>query len=398
MPLKYPDEWKFKKFEFNIPPAAHNAFIQLVSKITEGTTVANAIYEDFKSAFGVTSRSSDASWAESDLRSAMRDCMENAARYVAAFYSGMEAVHEHGIAVPDDSTINKILVDHGVPLAIQGQNLVLTGGDIEWNGEQDGATRGATAFIPGPEIGRGGFSIVYRVARRTAFGEFNYAMKVLEPSAFMKDMERAKARFNREIKALQKLQHRGIVTFLEAGLTPEEKPYILMPYIQGKDLRNALAGAEPGMVVSVFEEVLQALEFAHAKQVFHRDLKPKNILVRESDGQPIILDFGCAYLLDDLDDSTLTTTLIGTSPYIPTEVHQNPKNRSAKQDVYACGVLLYEVMVGRLPRPDDYKGIETLVEGYNGIDEVIQAALAPEGKRISSAKEFRDKLATIARR
>lgn len=397
MPLKYPDEWKFGAFKYEMPTEAHREFVRLVSMIAEGTERPKDIYEDFKSAFGDMSSSSDAGWAESDLSRAMANATENAARYVAAFYGGIEAVRGRGIAVPKTSKINKILADHEVPLAIQGQDLVLTGGDIEFGVAEDTAVQSATASVRGPVIGRGGFSVVYLITHKTELGEFDYATKVLEPSVFMQDKERAKNRFKREMKALSKLQHRGIVPFLEAGMDREQKPYILMPYIQGKDLREALSAAQPGIVLHVFDEILQALEFAHAQHVIHRDLKPQNILVRESDGQPIILDFGCAYLLDDLDDETLTTTLIGTSAYIPHEVHLNPKNRTTKQDVYACGVLLYEVIAGHLPRPNDYESIEALVDGYNGIDEVIQAALAPERERLGSAKDLREQLTSVAR-
>jgi serine/threonine protein kinase len=307
----------------------------------------------------------------------------------------MEAIQARGLSIPDAAKINSILAEHGVPLAIKGRELVLTTGDITISKDYDGDKENVD--VRGPVIGRGGFSVVFLIIKKTAFGEFDYAMKVLEPSVFMQNKDRAKTRFQRETKALRKLRHRGIVEFLEAGIDSEQKPYILMPYIQGTDLRLALKHANPATVLMAFDEILQALQFAHEQGVFHRDLKPQNILVRESDGQPIILDFGCAYLLDDLDDETLTTTLIGTSAYVPSEVHLNPKNRTAKQDVYACGVLLYEVIAGKLPRPDDYESIETLIKGYTGIDDVIRAALAPERTRVASAKDLREKLATVAR-
>ena len=117
--------------------------------------------------------------------------------------------------------------------------------------------------------------------------------------------------------------------------------------------------------------------------------------MRASDGQPIILDFGCAYLIDEVDES-LTTTLIGTSAYVPSEVHRNPKHRTPKQDVYSCGVLLYQVLAARLPNPDEYESIECMVNGYEGIDSVIQAALAPERQRIATATELRTKLNSVA--
>ncbi len=79
--------------------------------------------------------------------------------------------------------------------------------------------------------------------------------------------------------------------------------------------------------------------------------------------------------MDDLDES-LTTTLIGTSAYVPEEVFRDPKKRSVKQDVYACGILLYEVIVGTQPQPSDYEPIEDRFDGYAGIDKLIQSASA----------------------
>lgn len=394
MPLKYPAEWKFGDFEYDIPSGAHSEFFKLVQTIAEGTENRKGVFEDFKSAFGVDSGSSSASWAESDLARTMDDAKGNAARYVASFYAGMEAVHESGIGVPKTDVLNRILAKWNVPLLVDPPNLRLNAGDIEFVASEEAEQPSATAFTRDSEIGRGGFGVVYRIKRKTHIGEYHYAMKVLEPSSFVENKERAAARFKREMQVLAKLQHRGIVQFLEAGLDTERKPYILMPYIEGSDLREALSGAKAGRVFRIFDEILQALEFAHTNGVVHRDLKPKNIIVRSSDDQPIILDFGCAYLIDELDES-LTTTLIGTSAYIPIEVYRDPKHRTIKQDVYACGVLLYEVIAGKLPHPDDYKPIEGLIDGYKGIDGVIQAAIAPERRRLETAGQMRSELLNV---
>jgi predicted Ser/Thr protein kinase len=395
MPLKYPAEWKFDDFEYQIPNDANNEFFNLVQTIAEGIERPKVVFEDFKSAFGMDSGSSSASWAESDLARAMDQAKDNAARYVASFYAGMEVVSGRGIDVPNVERLNKILAKWEVPLVIEPPNLRLKSGDIEFAASETVEQPSATAFIRGPVIGRGGFGVVYRITRKTCIGEYHFAMKVFNPSPFVQNMARAEARFKREMQALERLQHRGIVQFLEAGLDAEKNPYIMMPYIEGSNLRDALSGAKPDKVFRVFDEILQALEFAHKKGVIHRDLKPNNILVRSSDDQPIILDFGCAYMIDVEDDS-LTTTLIGTSAYIPIEVHQDPKHRTVKQDVYSCGVLLYEVIAGRLPRSGEYKPIDGLIDGYEGIDKVIRAALAPEQRRLETAEQMRSELNSIA--
>ena len=147
-----------------------------------------------------------------------------------------------------------------------------------------------------------------------------------------------------------------------------------------------------GQLLRVFEEVLLAIQYAHENQVLHRDLKPTNIIVRLSDSQPIILDFGATYLLDEVTETDLTTTLIGSAPYIPSEVINNPKHRTHKQDIYACGVLLYQMLAGKFPDRDEYDGLEELHPNANGLDQIILDAIAPEKHRIASASNFRARL------
>jgi serine/threonine protein kinase len=169
-----------------------------------------------------------------------------------------------------------------------------------------------------------------------------------------------------------------------------------MPIIDGRNICDFLSGAAAVEVVEVFLEVLRAVGHAHSLGIIHRDLKPSNILVRDADRQPVVLDFGCAYLLDDADDSDLTTTLIGTSAYVPPEVIRNPKNRDVRQDVYACGILLYQVMCGCLPDPDEYQTIGSM-RGGTGVDEslliedmdgIIQDSLARVSLRMSTVHEM----------
>jgi predicted Ser/Thr protein kinase len=394
MPLKYPPEWKFDGFPHKMPVEAHREFVKLIGMMAEGAESRQDVYEAFKSGFGDDTVSSETSWAESDMSRAIGRAMDNAARYVTSYYAGVEYVKRLKIDVPAVTTLNRILTEHGVPLLIDPPNLILKEGDIEIVPENSSAEMLAAAFVRGPEIGRGGFGAVYKVIRKTKVGEYFYAMKVLEPSVFIQNQERAKIRFSREMQVLDKLQHRGIVPLLEAGLDAEQRPYILMPYIEGSDLRKALSGAGPQQVLTAFQEILLALEFAHSNNAVHRDLKPSNVIVRTADSQPLILDFGCAYLLDEVEDS-VTTTLIGTPGYIPPEVHQNPKHRDVRQDVYACGVMLYQVIMGRLPRPDEYEPVEGIVEGFVGIDQVIQEALAPERRRTASAKAMREQLVSV---
>ena len=399
MPLRYPSSWKFDGFGVAMPARAVAECSELVAKIASGVDHRQFVFEAFKSAYGSQSWSSSPGWAESDLRGAMDDAKSNAALFVASFWEGIEKAKEKGYDVPTVDRVNKLLDEWDVPLVIRYPELLPREGDIvvaPAETEAEGVPSGV--YRRGKELGRGGFGIVYRVTRSTKAGEFDFAMKVLDPSPFVENEERALARFAREMQALRKLQHRGIVPHIEAGIGGDRKPYILMPLIDGTDLRTAFSGATPGEVMAAFAEILLALEYAHASGVLHRDLKPSNVLVRSSDRQPIILDFGCAYLMDGATDESLTTTLVGSAPYIPSEVLLDPKHRTVGQDVYACGMLLHQVLVGHLPNPADYRPVEEFFPGCRGLDGLLQAALAPERRRITSAAEFRGRLDGIRAR
>ena len=395
MPLIYPDQWKFDDCPHSISSEASSEFIDLIRRIAEGTDREKFVFESFKFAFGASSGSSNASWAVNDLIIAMEDAKSNAARYIASFYAGMETVKEHRFSVPTVERINKILSTHSIPLRIEGEKLVPAVGDISFGELNEPDKRSDWLFQFGERIGYGGFGEVYRVTRKTKLGEYHFAMKIFSPSTLTENKERANKRFIRELELLEKLTHRAIIPLLEAGMTAEQNPYILMPLIKGKNLRDALEGAPSIKVFRMFDEILLALDFAHNQGVLHRDLKPQNILVREADEQPFILDFGCAYLLDETEEN-LTTTLVGTDAYVPEEVRRDPTNRSVKQDIYACGILLYEVLARCLPRLNDYESLESQVEACEGIDKVIQRAIAPEKNRFSTVAEMRKNLNAVA--
>lgn len=389
MPLQYPADWKFRGIGVEMPPKADREFFELITQIAAGQGNARDIFEIFKSAFGKQGPSTSTSWAETDLASAMDDFMSNAPRYVEALWNGIERVGQTGVEVPSAQHINSILQKYDVPLVIDPPHLRQKEGDIVIASQANlNSESSAVIYKRGEILGQGGFGTVYQVSRTTQAGEFTFAMKVLDPSPFNKNPDRALQRFRREMQVLSKLNHRGIIPHIEAGLDGDRKHYILMPLIQGVDLQRAHSSSSPRKVFEAFAEILAALDYAHREGVVHRDLKPSNILVRSTDGQPIILDFGCAYLFDELSEESLTSTLVGSMQYIPIEVLRDPKHRTPKQDIYACGMLLYQVLAGRLPDPTDYQPIEDEVEECSGIDEVIRKAIAPEKRRIESASDF----------
>lgn len=394
MPLKYPPEWKYDNFGVVVPEDVHKDFYHLLRMISDDSPSKEKrkeIYEKYKHAFGNMGESSSLDWAEGDFMTAMDAAAKNGGTYVAGLWQAIESAKEMGLITPSQKRINEMLEKGGIPFVIAPPDLLLKDGDIVLSHEEASVDHRVSAFVRGREIGRGGFGVVYLVTRKTTIGEFRFAMKVLEPHIYNPKPERAIPRFEREMQALGKLQHRAIVPLLEAGVGPGGKPYILMPFIDGQNIRTALSGASPIQVGRIFDEILNAIVFAHEQGVLHRDLSPDNVLVRTADDQPIILDFGCSYLLDGAD-LALTTSVIGKSPYLPPEVLHDPSHKDVRQDVYACGVMLYEVIAQRLPRPDNYKPLEPDFKEWKGIDEVIQQSLAPEHERFPNAATFRSAL------
>lgn len=389
MALKYPGDWKFSGVGFEVPPAAVAEFAGLLKMIADGS---KDRIESFKAAFGRNHRSSSLDYAVFDLKEAMEARASNAATFVDALWTCIEHAAGQGLVTPSYQHLNTRLAKHGIALELQPPRLRLVGGAEVVIDASDPDVIGTLGFSLGDRIGAGGYGTVYRATRSTSVSAFDYAIKILDPSPFTKDPEKALQRFVREIRALRSLQHRAIVSLIEAGLTHEKKPYLVMPLIDGKDLVTACRGAALDVVIDTFLEILRGLEYAHGLGVIHRDLKPTNIIVRRSDHQPIILDFGAAYTLDDLDEQSLTTQAVGTLGYLPSEVIADPKSRSPLNDVYACGIMLYEVLAGRRPDPAHYVGLGTIRSDWRDLDKAVIGAIAGSAARTPSAHAMAEQL------
>jgi predicted Ser/Thr protein kinase len=195
-------------------------------------------------------------------------------------------------------------------------------------------------------LGQGGMGAVYR-ARDTTLDR-PVALKVCLPGC--RDDRRAAERFLREARAAAGLQHEGICRVLDFGAV-EGTHYLTMEFIQGRPLSALLHAGQPvGLrrAAELVRQVARALEAAHHQGVIHRDLKPANIMLDEHD-RPKVVDFGLARREQD-PVLTRAGTAVGTPAYMsPEQVQTGTVNAST--DIYSLGVILYQLLAGRLPFP-----------------------------------------------
>ncbi|HET9986893.1 MAG TPA: serine/threonine-protein kinase [Kofleriaceae bacterium] len=161
-------------------------------------------------------------------------------------------------------------------------------------------------------------------------------------------------RFFAEARAVNLIRHEGIVNVLDMAVLPDGRPFIVMEFVEGTTLANALHTERLplGGLVQIMCEVFSALAAAHAIGIVHRDLKPDNVLVT-GEGHAKVLDFGIAKLAPGLQQGvsprTQTGALLGTPHYMSPEQISGKGQVDARSDVYAAGVMLYEAITGRRP-------------------------------------------------
>ncbi|HEU0035650.1 MAG TPA: serine/threonine-protein kinase [Kofleriaceae bacterium] len=192
-------------------------------------------------------------------------------------------------------------------------------------------------------LGKGGMGSVYRARHRTLDREV--ALKILEPSL----IDDGEARFEREARAIAKLDHPSCVRILDYGRTKRHK-FIVMQLLEGQTLAAMLkhAGQLPvAQALQLAKNLLSALVHAHARGVLHRDLKPENVMLVGPGKRAILIDFGLAHLENDAP-LTQKGMCIGSPSYLaPERVDGQPHDE--RSDLYAVGVLLYEMLAGTRP-------------------------------------------------
>ena len=194
-------------------------------------------------------------------------------------------------------------------------------------------------------LGSGGMGTVYLAERMDGEIQQRVAIKLLHAG----DHRPAwRDRFLMERQLLATLNHPSIVHVIDVGHTEDGRPYLVMEYVQGTPIDAACAQLELRDRLAVFLRVCEGVSHAHGRLIIHRDLKPSNILV-DSTGQPKVLDFGIAKLLDNAGDATRTGERLLTPNYAsPEQLRGEPQTTAS--DVYSLGAVLWKLVTGQSPR------------------------------------------------
>jgi serine/threonine-protein kinase len=267
-------------------------------------------------------------------------------------------------------------------------------------------------------LGQGGMGVVY--AARHGMLKQRVAMKFLRPEAVLK--RDALPRFVREARAAASIESEHVARVLDAGVLDNGLPYMVLEYLHGLDLARLLGERGPLPVAQVADYLLQAIEgiaHAHALGIVHRDLKPSNLfLARRPDGSSRIkvLDFGISKakrgLLDIDVELTRTNSVLGTPVYMAPEQLKNAKGVDHRADIWALGIIAYELLTGTLPfradnaldlfraiedcDPDSLRGRRPELAAYPDLETMLIGCLRRERtERFQSVTELACALAAF---
>jgi serine/threonine-protein kinase len=195
------------------------------------------------------------------------------------------------------------------------------------------------------QLGRGGMATVFKAYHANL--DRYVAIKVLHP-AFLEE-ETFQARFEREAKVVAKLEHPNIIPVYDFS-EHNGNPYLVMKYVEGETLKARLKRAplSPEEGVTVIQAVGDSLSYAHSQGILHRDVKPSNVMISE-EGQIFLTDFGLARIASAGESTISNDMMIGTPQYISPEQAMGKRDLDAGTDIYSFGVLIYELVVGKVP-------------------------------------------------
>lgn len=195
-------------------------------------------------------------------------------------------------------------------------------------------------------IGKGGMADVYE-------GYDTRFQRIVAVKVFKRDDEEMRRRFEREARVMAQLRHPYLIPIFDAGsnsVDGYECYYLVMPYLEGGTLRTRLRRSplKPEEAARILRDIGSALDYIHARGIIHRDIKSSNVLL-DSEGRCYLSDFGIARNTGDVTQLTSTGFLMGTVDYMAPELFEEDRKADARSDLYGLGVLLFEMVTGRVP-------------------------------------------------
>jgi predicted Ser/Thr protein kinase len=244
-------------------------------------------------------------------------------------------------------------------------------------------------------LGKGGMGAVYK-ARQPALDRL-VALKILPAAG--ENTSRFAERFNREARALARLNHPGIVTVHDFGVAGNLH-YLIMEFVDGPNLRQVQQNdrLSPAQALQIIPQICEALQFAHDQGIVHRDIKPENLLLNK-EGRIKITDFGIAKIVGINAEKTSLTgarDIVGTPHYMAPEQIETPTEVDHRADIYSLGVVFYEMLTGELPL-GKFAAPSEKVQVDVRLDEVVLRSLEKErDRRYQRAAHVKTHVETIA--